>query len=74
MRKNIILDEVVRILEINKLDFDENSPITHYNNWDSLFTISMIAIIDEKFDIAIKGHELEKCQTVNDILKLIEEK
>jgi acyl carrier protein len=43
-------------------------------DWDSLAFVSTIALIDECFGIIVGGQALEKCQTVGDIEKLIQDK
>ncbi len=43
-------------------------------DWDSLAFVSTIALIDECFGIIVAGQALEKCQTVGDIEKLIQDK
>ncbi len=40
--------------------------------WDSLATISTIALIDELFDCTVSGRALVKCATVADIERLID--
>jgi acyl carrier protein len=42
-------------------------------DWDSLAFVSTIALIDECFGIVVRGQSLEKCQTVGDIEKLIQD-
>lgn len=42
-------------------------------DWDSLAFVSTIALIDECFGIVVRGQALEKCQTVGDIEKLIQD-
>lgn len=41
-------------------------------SWDSLAVVSMIALIDECFDVMIDGADLASCETLGDIEALIE--
>jgi acyl carrier protein len=40
--------------------------------WDSLAIVSTIALIDEIFDLTVDGTMLSNCETVDQIIKLIE--
>lgn len=39
--------------------------------WDSLGTLSLIAALDERFDIHLSEQDIEALKTVNDILELL---
>jgi acyl carrier protein len=41
--------------------------------WDSLAFLSVIAMIDEEFDVVIEGNDFQKLLTIGDILNKIEE-
>lgn len=62
------------LAEILEADVEKITPeldLAQYA-WDSLAVVSTIALIDERFDMIVDGQALGKCQTVGDILKLIE--
>lgn len=40
-------------------------------NWDSLAIVSTIALVDDCFNVMLKGSALRACNTVADIEKLI---
>lgn len=72
MKHDLLLDEVAKLLEIDRSDLNMDTLLTGYGNWDSLVVISMIASIDEHCGILLKWHEIEQCQTLNDLFRLIE--
>jgi acyl carrier protein len=39
--------------------------------WDSLGTLSLIAALDERFDIHLSEQDIEALKSVNDILELL---
>ena len=39
--------------------------------WDSLGTLSLIAALDERFDIHLSEQDIESLQSVKDILELL---
>jgi len=45
-----------------------------YEEWDSLGRLSLIAALDEQFDLQIEDSEFEKLITVGDLFKVIEMK
>ena len=58
------------ILEVERVD--ELTPLENDDvDWDSLAIISTIALVDTIYAKSISGSDLENCQTVGDLLKLI---
>lgn len=41
--------------------------------WDSLAFLSVIAMIDEEFDLVIEGNDFQKLITIGDIINKIQE-
>lgn len=74
MKNEIILNNLSKLLEIDRGDLNLNSPLSGYVNWDSLALVSMIATIDEHFNVLLKGYEIEQCKTANDIFLMVENK
>lgn len=44
------------------------------DEWDSLTAMTIIAIIIDEYGVSLKGEELKKCTTVNDIFELVRSK
>ena len=53
-------------LEIKMID-----KFRDYDEWDSLTLLTVIAMIDEEYDIVIEGDAFDKLQTVEDLYKEI---
>lgn len=45
-----------------------------YEEWDSMAALSMIAMIDEQYQVKVSGDDIRSCVTLGDILKLISER
>lgn len=45
-----------------------------FDEWDSLVLMSIAAAIDEVYDVVVSVKELPKCETIGELLNLIEEK
>jgi acyl carrier protein len=39
--------------------------------WSSLIALSIIAMVDEEFDITIKGEDIRNAETVEDLYKIV---
>ena len=72
MKYKKVLNEIAQIMEINVADLDINLSLEQYGNWDSLVVISAIASIDQEFNVLLKGSEIEKCKTLQEIFDLVE--
>ena len=60
--------------ELDETDIDEISIKTDFKNieeWDSLVALSIIAMIDEEFEILITGSDMNSSTTIEDLYNLI---
>ena len=64
----IILEEV---FEKDPVDMKVEDSFKDYDEWDSLTQLSLVATLDDEFDINVNSDELEKINTILDILDLI---
>ena len=74
MKNEIILNEISKLMEVDRHDLNADHLLESYGNWDSLTAVSTIALIDQEFGVVIRGCEIEKCKTLNEIFQLAEEK
>lgn len=44
------------------------------DEWSSLIGLSLIAMIDDEYDVTIKGDELRAAKTVEDVFNLVNSK
>lgn len=61
---------LAEILEINSDLVSSTLKLGDYA-WDSLAIISVIALVDDLFDQMLSGQALSQCETVADIVALI---
>jgi len=57
------------ILEVDTISLDDR--IDSFDAWDSLSVLSIIALLDSDFGIRITADELEKFETIKDIVDYI---
>ena len=75
-------------MEINEFvenfanQFDDTDPseitaITKFKDleeWSSLIALSVIAMVDEEYDVTLKGDDIKNASTVEDLFKTVESK
>lgn len=44
------------------------------DEWSSLTALSLIAMVDEEYDIQLKGDDIRNANTVEDLFKIVESK
>ena len=70
------LDEFVALFaeQFDDTDPSEITSTTVFHDldeWSSLIGLSVIAMIDEEFDVVVKGDEMRSAVTVEDLYKVI---
>lgn len=73
---DITVEKLVAIIkEALELEHVElNDFLDSYDTWDSLGRLSLIALIDEHFDIQISDKEFNEFETVNDVFNSLNKK
>ena len=60
--------------QFDDVDVNEISADTCFRDiegWSSLVGLSIIAMVDEEYDVILKGDKMRKCNTVGDLYELI---
>ena len=73
------LDEFVTLFaeQFEETDANEITATTAFHDldeWSSLIGLSLIAMVDEEFDVALKGDDVKGSVTVEDLYKRVIEK
>lgn len=56
---------------------DQFTPETNFrefDGWSSLVALSVLAMIDEEYDVQLKGEEMKKTTTVQQLFDLVQSK
>ena len=61
-------------LEIGDKEISLNDEFREYDEWDSLAYLSVIAMLDDEFEIVIETEDFKKIRTVGDLLKEVKER
>jgi len=65
-----ILNGLAEILEVQPSSLSEDTFLESLDTWDSLATISFIALVDELTGRVLEGDALQKATTIGDLLLL----
>lgn len=60
--------------QFEETDADEikaETPFKELDEWTSLIALSVIAMVDEEYDVAIKGDDIRKATTVEDLFNIV---
>lgn len=61
-------------LELDGSQIDLNTKFRDLENWDSLSFLSILAMIDEEYDVIIEGNDFKNLITINDLINEIKKK
>lgn len=51
-----------------------NTVFKDLEEWSSLIALSIIAMVDEEYDVTLKGDDIKNANTVEDLFKTVESK
>jgi acyl carrier protein len=51
--------------------FNAKTKFRDNDEWSSLLALAIIAMVDEKYNIKIKGSDIKTCQTIEDLFNLV---
>lgn len=65
------LQKFKAVLENPEMSIKMEDRFREYEDWSSLAFLSLIAMIDEEYDVIIEGKEFRELHTVGDILDAV---
>lgn len=65
------IDAFKEALEIED-DINLSDNFRDYDEWDSLARLSLIAMLDDEFDVQIEDAEFEQLKTVGDLMAAVQ--
>ena len=60
--------------DVDMTTIDTSTDFKNIDEWDSLVALSIIAMVDEEFEIRITGSDMMKSKTIEDLYKLVQNK
>ncbi len=61
-------------LEIVDEEINLDTRFRELKNWDSISFLSILAMLDEEFDVIIEGNDFRKLVTIEDLINEIKKK
>ncbi len=54
--------------------FKADTEFKSLDEWSSLLALSIIAMVDEEYDVTIKGDDVKNAETIEDLFEIVSEK
>lgn len=75
MELNEFIEKFAEAVEIENVNILEaNTEFKKLEDWSSLMALSVIAMIDEEYEISIKGEDIRSAVTLADLFETIKSK
>lgn len=52
--------------------FEAETKFRDLEEWDSLLVLSIIAMVDEEYNVALKGEDIRNSQSINDLYNIVQ--
>lgn len=69
-----IIEIVASTCDVDKSEVTENSTVGDFPAWDSVGHLSILANVEEAFDISFEPEEMMEMEDVNDIVEMVTKK
>ena len=69
--ETLFIKKFKEVLEVSDRELQLTDKFRDYEEWNSLVFLSLIAMIDEEFDVIIEGKDFKKLETVGEIIEAI---
>ncbi len=63
---------IEEVLDVEEGSLKPETELADVDEWDSIAALSLIVMLDEKFEKTVSGTQIKALETVNDILALME--
>lgn len=54
--------------------FQANTEFKQLDEWSSLIALSVIAMVDEEYDVTLKGDDIRNAKTIADLFNIVKSK
>lgn len=69
---NFIANFAAQFEDTDASEIKATTVFKELDEWDSLIALSVIGMVDEEYDVRIKGDDIRSANTVEDLYKVIE--
>lgn len=72
--KNFISNFADQFEDTDASVFTAETKFRELDEWSSLLALSIIAMVDEEYDVQLKGDEMRSANTIQELFNLVESK
>lgn len=72
--KEQFLEVFKEALELEEENVNFNDVLADFDTWDSMSRLSLIALLDEHFEVEVSDAEFDDIDTVEELFQLIEKR
>lgn len=70
--KDFIKNFAAQFDETDASEFKSETEFRKLDEWSSLSALSIIAMVDEEYDVRIKGDDIRSATTIGDLFSLVQ--
>jgi acyl carrier protein len=59
--------------DTDESEFNASTNFRDMSEWDSLLALSIMAMVDEEYDVTLKGDDIRLSTTIEDLFKIVKE-
>lgn len=60
--------------DTDRSEFSATTVFKELDEWSSLMALNVIAMVDEEFDVALKGDDIKNSETIEDLFNVVKNK
>lgn len=72
--KDFIENFAAQFDETDASEFKAETEFKKLDEWSSLIALSIIAMVDEEYDVRIKGDDITRSRTIEDLYNIVKSK
>lgn len=72
--KEQFLEVLKEALELEDENITFEDTLADFDTWDSMSRLSLIALLDEHFEVEVSDSEFDDVDTVNDLFELVQKR
>ncbi len=72
--KNFIENFAAQFDDTDASVIKEDTVFKELDEWSSLIALSVIAMVDEEYEVALKGDDIRNSRTIEDLFNLVKSK
>lgn len=72
--ENLFIEKFKEVVELEDVAITLDTKFRELEAWDSLAGLSIIAMIDEEYDVILEGNEFKSIETIGELIAAIQAK